>query len=528
MLGGCASAANLEDGGEHTTDEGTTGSPAYGSHTEGDSGGSGSGDESTSAASSGGTGGTEQGMDPGTTGEVPPDPGEPEPIDQFEPQAVDTDATCTSDAAVTWRVSVRRSDAMSSPAHAREALLGQWPSLHGVAIRPWEFLNYYTFAYPLAPPGQLRASAQLRAAKDDLGELYDLQVAVSGPQLDEGQRPPVHLTLALDNSGSMEGKAVELLKAAGHALASRLRAGDTVAVVTWNAATPVLLPVTTVSGPNDPKLLAAIDAFTPGGSASLSQALMSGFAQADEAYVASDINRLVILSDGGATASAEDLELLETRSSDLPGAPGVHTIAIGVGDPALYRHDLLDAIAEAGGGPSLYVGSAGEAEAQLGKRFISVMTQAATDVEVRLLLPPGLWLEVDVPMNIEVSEHDRVTLAAGDRAVVHRRLRPCVAEVDPTGLLGVELRWVDPLSGEVWESTTEWKLELLLAGETAWLAKGEAVLAYAAALEAVQRDPGDTSALEEATLRLSAAKSLLPSDGELAEIGEVLAALQEP
>ena len=91
-------------------------------------------------------------------------PAAPEPVDQYESQSLDVDAMCAADAATTWRLSVRDADATSSPAHAREALLATWPSLLGVEIRPFEFLNYYTFAYPLAQPGQLSASAQLRAS----------------------------------------------------------------------------------------------------------------------------------------------------------------------------------------------------------------------------------------------------------------------------------------------------------------------------------------------------------------------------
>lgn len=527
IAGGCASAADGAQGQETEA----TGAGTSGGTDSGDSGDSAGGSESTGAGSSAGSSGTDGGMDPGTsTGEdIPPDlPDEPEPADQFEPQGLDSMSMCAADAPTTWRLAVRDADAMASPAHAREAMLGAWPSLIGVAIRPWEFLNYYTFGYPLAPPGQLAASAQLGAAADDLGDMYELQLAIAGPQLGDAERPPVHLTLALDNSGSMEGKALELLKAASHVLASRLRQGDTAAVVTWNAANAVLLPVTTVSGPDDPKLLAAIDGFVSGGAADLSQALTAGFAQAEAAYVPKDINRVVIISDGGATASADDLAELAKRGADEPGLPGVHTIAVGVGDPALYRRDLIDAIAEAGAGPSLYIGSADEAAAQLGARFISVVAPAASDVEVRLTLPPGLRLEAEWAPEVEVAEQDRVIAAASDRAVTHRRLRPCVAEVDPLGLIRADLSWVDPVTGESKQTSAEWKLGQLLAGETAWLRKGEAVLAYAAALQAIQRDAGDTAALEAAIGRLAAAKSLLPNDVELAEIGEVLAALQQP
>ena len=53
---------------------------------------------------------------------------------------------------------------------------------------------------------------------------FDLQIALRSPDLTPGERPPVHLTLALDNSGSMEGLGLELLRAAGLAVTALIAA----------------------------------------------------------------------------------------------------------------------------------------------------------------------------------------------------------------------------------------------------------------------------------------------------------------
>lgn len=528
-LAGCSSAADLNasaSAGETGTDSigglASTGWPTSDS----------AGGETTGDPSDGVTGGTDQSGSAGTTGtsEPPmPPPDAPAPVDQYDPKNVPDDNLCAVDQSVSWRLAARDAAAMTSPTLAREAMLGKWPSLMGVAIRPWEFLNYYTFGYSLAPEGQLLTAAQLRAGQDDLGDMFDLQVAVRGPELAEAERPPVHLTLALDNSGSMEGKALELLKSSCHVLAGQLRAGDTIAAVSWNKADPVLLPLTMVTGPNDPKLAKAIDEFTVGGAAELPDALSAGYALAEQAYVPDEINRLILISDGGATATQDDLEEMAKRAGDVAGKTGVHTIGIGVGDPALYRRDLVDAIADAGAGPSIYVGSVPAAETQLGARFLSLVGLTASSLTVHITLPPGLQLEhEEQPSEIEAAEQDHVTAAPTDRSVIHRRLRPCVQDLDLEGAIRVDVEWLDAVTGELKQATGEWKLNVLLSGETKWLDKGAAVLAYAAALNALQYDAGDFGALEEAWARLTAAKAALPDDPELAEIGQVLAVLQEP
>ncbi|WAS94412.1 vWA domain-containing protein [Nannocystis punicea] len=530
LVAGCSSAADLAASQGGGTDTDTLGGLASGGSLTASESDSDGGEPTTGASGPGGT--TEAGeTEPATTsetGEQPAPPSdEPAPLDEKDPQNVPEEALCGPDP-TTWRLAAREPDAMSSPAHAREAMLGQWPSLTSVVIRPWEFLNYYTFAYPLAPPEQLLAGAQLRASKDDLGDIFELQVAIRGPELKKADRPPVHLTLALDNSGSMEGKALELLKTASHVLAAELRAGDTAAVVSWNMADAPLLPVTMVTGPNDSKLLAAIDEFDVGGSAELTQALSAGYAQADKAYVPKDINRLVLISDGGATATQDDLEEMAKRAGDVPNKTGVHAIGVGVGDPGLFRSGLIDAIGVAGAGPSIYVGSAAAAETQLGKRFLSLVGLTASSVDVRITLPPGLELVSESQADNETIAQDHVTAAPTDNSVVHRRLRPCADDLDMSGALQVELHWVDAVTGEPKKTTAEWKLTELLSGETTWLQKGEAVLAYAAALRAIQYYAGDTVAIETAWERLEAAKKALPDDPELVEMGQVLAALQEP
>src|SRR5690606_8326817 len=127
----------------------------------------------------------------------------------------------------------------------------------------------------------------------------------------------------------------------------------------------------------------------------------------------------------------------------------IRAIGIGVGDPSLYRRELIDAVGDAGAGPSIYIGSAAQAETQVGQRFLGLVGVTASSVEVRVRLPPGLRLELDEPPSeAEFADPGRVTAAPTDRSVIHRRLRPCGPEVDLAGVLRVDVDWVDVLTGE--------------------------------------------------------------------------------
>lgn len=528
LMTACSSAAGIYegDGANDTTGPGSSpvsgGSPSEDGVSAGDPSGAGG----TTGWYPDGSGGESTG---GESGEEPPSLDIPEPIDALDTEKFEDISTCDPDAKLTWRMALRDGDAMSSPSQAREAVLGQWLSLMGVQIRPWEFLNYYSFAYPAADPGALRAAGQMAAVEDEPDATYALQIGVVAPALADADRPPLHLTLALDNSGSMEGKALALLRSACKALASRLRAGDTVSLVTWNLKNAALLEGHVVSGPDDPTLLAKIDLMEVGGSAALYNGLNAAYKLAVATYVPEDINRVIVISDGGSVASESELALVAEHAQTVPGKPGIHLVGVGVGDPGTYRADLIDAIASAGLGPTLFVGSEDEAERQFEDRFLTNVVAAAVDVAVRVELPPGLeFVRAEPPeANSTGALPERAVVAVNDNVVLQRRLRTCGA-VDLQSAIKVELQWIDPVNGQSKATWTELELAEMLAGDTSALVKADAVLAYAEALRAHQglTAKGD-DVLARAMTRLQAAMSKLPSDPELAEIAAVLSALQE-
>lgn len=523
LLAGAAACSSADAGVtsplvHETTDESTSGG---GSSTTDPATSQDTAPESTGAASQGDTGGTSGGED------LPPDDATPQPTDEIEPKNQPEAPACDPLSPLTWRVALHDPAAMSAPAQARDAMLSAWPMLGDIDLNPWQFLNYYTFSYPPAPPGTLAGGAQLRLQSDDLGDRFDLQIALRSPDLTPGERPPVHLTLALDNSGSMEGLGLELLRAAGMALASQLREGDTAAVVSWRAEAPVLLPTTVLSGPNDPALVGALMQFELGGTAEFADGLDAALKMASEVYAPGDINRVAVITDGGAALTAADLDLIASKSADKPGQPGIHFLGVGVGSPELYRDDLIRTITTAGKGPALFIGSENEAKRQLAERFLRLVGLTGLDVSVRLTPPPGLLLESADEAGL-ATPPETIFVAPNDVVVLHRTLRPCVAALAPDAALALELSWTDPVSGEAGQSVAEWPIDQLLAGGTAELAKGDAVLAYVDALRAEQGGAVGQAALGAAEEALAAAQALLPGDDELKEIAQVLAVLGGP
>src|SRR5690606_15782217 len=244
------------------------------------------------------------------------------------------------------------SNSMSSPVQAREAVSSQWASLGSVPIRTWEFFNYYTFAYPPAEPGTLEVSTSLyRDPEDPEGE-HVLQIGVSSEAITNDDRAPLNITLVLDESGSMGGAPMDMLKESCRAIAHSLREGDIVSMVTWDTSNAIVLDAYAVDGSDDPMLLAKIEALDAGGGTDLHGGLTAGYALAQEMYDPERINRIVLISDGGANAGVTDIVLISEHAGGND-EDGIYMVGVGVGGEGTYRDALMDSVTDAGKGASV-------------------------------------------------------------------------------------------------------------------------------------------------------------------------------
>lgn len=481
--------------------------------------GTGAGDES-SGNDSVSAGGTSSGADP--SGAQPEDPVDPEPsVDDLVESESPLVPGCDPDHPQQLQLRTLDAGAAASPAQVRDAALGSWVSLSGIGIRAWEFFNYYTFAYPTAAsPGAIVITPALAQDGDD----YALQVGISGHDIAADLRPPVNLTLALDNSGSMQGKAQDLVRITGEAIAASLRAGDTVSIVTWNSTEQIVLDAHPISGPDDQTLLAKLGDLQVGGSADLYSGLTGAYKLAEAAYDPAAWNRVILVSDGGASVNDADLELIASH-------PKIDLVGVGVGDPGIYRSDFMDAIAHAGRGPSLFIGSEAEATRQFVARFIPHIGTAIRDVRVHVQLPPGFELIREDAGSLVADDFSApdVRIGPGRAFVVHRRLRrSCDDEPNASDKLIVKVQYVDESTDLPKETWAARPLGELLAEASGPLRKGAAIHAYARLLSQWQARPAELDeTLVDVLKKLDAAQKSLPGDPELAEISAVLNVLAD-
>jgi len=374
-----------------------------------------------------------------------------------------------------------------SNSQAAPVLARQWIQ-EGRAIvggmRPYEFLNYYGFDYPPAAAGHVDIHPQVHPNEDGN---YTILVGVAAPSWEDVGRRPRSLTFTIDRSGSMSGQPLRNVRSAMCEIAGNLEAGDIVSVVTWDHNTAVPLQNETVDGPYDADLMAVIDGLESGGSTNLDQGLVRAYELAEAAYDPDRLNRVLLMSDGGANTGETNEELIALHSEDAEDE-GIYMAAVGTATTASYYDEILmNQVSDAGKGAYIYLDTPDEADRVLGddERFLTIMEVAAREVQLSITMPPGYSLEVfhgeevsGNPADVE-PQH----LSPSDAMLYHFVISDCdPANHDGTEVFDFGVTWVDPVTRESRVDTVSMSLDGMLAAAGPQLLKADAVVAYAQAL----------------------------------------------
>lgn len=195
------------------------------------------------------------------------------------------------------------------------------------------------------------------------------------------ERPPLDLVLAIDVSGSMAGEPIEYVRAGLLRMLEHLEPEDRVSLVTYQSAAEVLIE----AGDDRGAVEDAVFSLTAGGGTNIYDGLFTAF-QLAEAQRAPDRQiRVVLLSDGVATAGLTDGERLRSLAAAY-AKRGIGITTIGVGTE--FDVEVMRAIGELGAGNFYFLEDP--------SAVVEVFTE-----EIRTFLVP---LALDVRIDVRVDQ----------------------------------------------------------------------------------------------------------------------------
>jgi len=255
------------------------------------------------------------------------------------------------------------------------------------AVRVEELINYFDYGYdrPTAASQPFAITTVVAASPWSPGRQI-VHVGLQGYELPAGERRPLNLTFMVDVSGSMQSPdKLALAQQAMNLIIDRLRPEDRVAVTYYASAVGTAVGPT--PGDQKLKLRCAVAALDAGGSTAGAQGMVNAYQQAEAAFGADKVNRILMFTDGDFNVGVTDNQRLEDYVAAKRGT-GIYLSVYGFGR-GNYQDERMQTIAQAGNGTAAYVDDLNEARRLFGPMFDRGAFPIADDVKIQVEFNPA-------------------------------------------------------------------------------------------------------------------------------------------
>jgi Ca-activated chloride channel family protein len=297
------------------------------------------------------------------------------------------------------------------------------------------------------------------------------------------KRPPLHVALVIDRSGSMSGAPLDEARRCAAHVVDGLQPTDVASLVVFDDDVDTLVPATNLS--DRARFHEALRRVISGGSTNLHGGWLRGAETRAPRTGDGILSRVILLSDGCANRGLRDVAAIEDQCRTLAAA-GVTTSTYGLGRH--FNEDLMVRMARAGGGNHYYGDSAEDLFAPFAEELALMQATAAREVRLSLTAAPGVRVELLNDYLEEDGTWRLPDLLEGGEAWALLRLTvpAALAGAEPTRLLDARIAYVD-LEGVRRDVSAE-TLSLPALGEAAYaaVAEDELVARRAQELEAAR------------------------------------------
>jgi Ca-activated chloride channel family protein len=273
------------------------------------------------------------------------------------------------------------------------------------------------------------------------------------------ERPPLNLSIAVDTSGSMAGEPMRFVRDGLTNMLDSLVEGDRVSLVLFGTEADLVIENASF---DDPLLLEAITNLRASGSTNIYDGLQLAFRTAQEHADLDRQNRVILLSDGQATAGVTDGNVIldmATTYSDF----GFSTTTIGMGDD--FDVDLMRQLSEVGSGAFYFLQDPSAVQEVFAEELSYFLVPLAEQVTIEAtpgtafrlrnvygtkLFTMGESAQIDIP-NLQLahrqSDADQEVGRRGGGGAIILELLPRSGETFGQAAT-VDFSYTDPISGD--------------------------------------------------------------------------------
>ena len=219
---------------------------------------------------------------------------------------------------------------------------------------------------------------------NQLSTQRQLAISISAIADSMGRNVPLNLCLILDRSGSMSGRPLETVKKAACRIVDRLNPGDRLSVIAFDHRAKVIVPNQTIDDPE--RIKREITKLTADGGTAIDEGMQLGIKELIKGKKES-ISQAFLLTDGE-NEHGSNKRCLEFASLAASYSLTVNTL--GFGDN--WNQDVLEQIADAGGGTLSHIQQPDDAEAKFSQLFTRIQTVGLTNAYLLFSLVPKVRL----------------------------------------------------------------------------------------------------------------------------------------
>jgi Ca-activated chloride channel family protein len=277
-----------------------------------------------------------------------------------------------------------------------------------------------------------------------------LSIAISALAAKQDRNLPLNLCLVLDHSGSMNGRPMETVKNAAIRLIERLNPGDRISVVAFDHRAKVLVKNQVIDDIDTVKK--QIKRLSADGGTAIDEGLKLGIEEVAKGKQDS-VSQVFLLTDGE-NEHGDNKRCLKLAELAIGYKLTLNTLGFG----ANWNQDILEQIADVGGGTLSYIERPEQAVEEFGRLFNRIQSVGLTNAYLMLDLMPKVRLAEFKPIaqvapdTIELPvqrEGDRFVVRLGDlmtdaERVILANIYMGQFPVGRQAIANVQVRYDDP------------------------------------------------------------------------------------